>query len=631
MHISNMFRRCVAVILAYTMIFGMSIDLSVSDALSLEGLFQGSAGWNGLVAIGLMIVCYFVLKPIYVEQKVAVRKLDIVLSMMIAFCVLTGKSFQQYGSFYLFTAHGVQFFKCLASFFSFSIIVTVTVCYIRHFIGEGTFLESDGSARTVLYRLFDERPFRTPFFVILLCWMPLLLFFFPGFLMGDTSSQIFMAFNLENKFGLQVIRPNPDIWITNQHPVAHTMLIGACMRLGRIIAGSDTIGYGIYTLIQMVVVATALAYAISFLTKIRVTRVVRLIVLLLYLIHPLFSTYAMLGTKDTIFAAFALVFCVTVAHMVYDSQKELYSKRESIIYLISMMGCVLFRKNAYYMLLVTVPFLFLVLKERRKILFSSFIILIVFQGLYTNVILEKAQIADGSAKDLFSVPFQQTARYIRDYESEITKEEKTAIEGILDYDYVKQHYDPLKSDEVKLTYRNERTDEEFSAYLRAWFGMFLKHPLCYVEATVENTYGYYCFLEEPLDNWNYTQFSSEKQQKRVAKRGFDIHFGEKTETIRTMITRMQQFFVHMPLVSNIMQGALYMWITVFLECEYLKKRRWKEFGLYLPVLLLLAMCLISPVNGSVYFRYMYPVAFMLPILIAISLRYKMESGKQDKV
>ncbi|MBQ9983304.1 MAG: hypothetical protein IJP29_01810 [Lachnospiraceae bacterium] len=626
----NIFRHCITIVLAYVLVFGMSLNLSVSDEWTMAGLFQGSVGWNGFIAVGLMALCYFALKPILLEQKVAIRRLDVVLSMVIAFCMLLGKSFQEYGSFYMFNANNVQFCKCIAAFFSFAIIATTFVCYIRHFIEQRSFFVPNSKTKGILYQIFDKRPFLIPFFIILLVWLPLLLLFYPGFLMGDTSSQIFMAFNLENKFALQVDRPNPEIWITNQHPVAHTMLIGACMRLGRMIAGSDTIGYFIYTLIQTVSVASSLAYAMSFLTKIKTAYVIRISVMLFYLVHPLFSTYAMLGTKDTIFTAFALVFCVTVAHMVHSDKEQLYGKREVILYFVSMLGCILFRKNAYHMLLVTIPFLVMVLKKNRGILLMSFLVLIAFQSAYTNVFLMKAQIADGSAKDTFSVPFQQTARYIRDYEDEITPEEKAAIEGVLDYNYIRDKYDPMKSDEVKKTYRNERTDEEFVAYVKVWFQMFLKHPMCYVEATIENTYGYYCFLEEPIENWNYTQFSAKEQQKRIAKEGFDVHFCDATEGVRNIVTRLQQMFVHMPLMSNVMQCALYMWITIFIVCEYLKKKRFKEIGLYMPIVLLLAMCLVSPVNGSIYFRYVYPVACILPILIGVSLRYKVIDGDDDK-
>lgn len=624
----DVINQCITLLLSYMVICGMSLNLLVSNEKKLSKIVSDTIVQNGIWIIAFMVLGYFALKPIVIKRKVTVQKFDVFLSMLVAFCILVGKSFVKYSNFYMFTANGIQVLKCLVALAAYTILITVMVSYIRFFINEKSFEVSETKKEGILYLLFEKHPFFTPFLVIMILWLPLLILFYPGFLMGDTVSQIFMAFNMENKFGLQVIRPNEAIWITNQHPVAHTMLIGVCMRIGQALADSDTLGYFIYTFVQTTFVAAALAYAMSFLTKIKTAYVIRIAVMAFYIVHPLFVTYAILGTKDTIFASFALILLITIAQMVYDRNAEGLARKELILYFVSVIGCVLFRKNAYHMLLLTIPFLFLVVKRMRKVLLVSFVVLIAFQSLYTNVFLVKAEIADGSEKDLFSIPFQQTARYLRDYEEEVTEEEEAAIRAVLNYDYIKEKYDPLKSDAVKSTYKNERTDEEFAAYIKAWFEMFSKHPVCYLEATIENTYGYYCFLEEPIENWRYTQNSAASQQKRVAEQGFDIHFAEWSKGLRAVVTRVQQLFVYLPIISYIMQGATYMWITIFVCFEYLKKKRFKELGLYLPVVLLLGMCIMSPVNGSIYFRYMYPVAFLLPVLLAVSLRYKvMEEGK----
>ena len=49
---------------------------------------------------------------------------------------------------------------------------------------------------------------------------------------------------------------------------------------------------------------------------------------------------------------------------------------------------------------------------------------------------------------------QQTARYIRDYGNEVTDDERTAIEKVLDYDAIAQSYMPELSDGVKQYYKN---------------------------------------------------------------------------------------------------------------------------------------------------------------------------------
>lgn len=620
----KLINQCITIGLAYIVVLGMNLKLLVSTREQLKDIMQDAMGERGFLAIGLMYFGYLMLKPIVIERKVLLRKLDVLLSMVIAFFILVGKSFVNYSSFYLFTANIVQVLKCILIFAAYSIFISVFISYVRHFIGEKKFVTEEKKETGILYFLFEKHPFLTPFLVIMILWLPILLVFYPGLVMGDTVAQIFQAFNLPNNPGRQVVRPNPDIWVTNQHPVLHTALIGVCMRIGQALVGSYNFGYFIYTFLQTVSVAATIAYAIAFLTKIKTSYALRISVFAFYIIHPFSFTYAILGTKDTFFTCFFLIWLITIVKMIYDKNKDGIERKDLIVYFLSLILSLLLRKNAYYMLLISIPFLAVVLKRMRKVLLVSFFVVIAVQSLYTDGFLKGAQIADGSPKDMFSIPFQQTARYIRTYEDEVTEEEKAAINGVLDYEVIKEVYDPLKSDAVKRTYKDERTDEEFQAYVKAWFGMFLKHPLCYIEATVENTYAYYCFLEEPVDNWSYTHFFASSQQEIVNKKGFDIHFVEGFELLRTLVTRAQQILVSLPILSNVMQCAMYMWITIFVALEYVKKKRFKEFGLYLPILLLLGTCILSPVNGVIYFRYVYPIAFVMPVLLAVSLRYKDE-------
>lgn len=619
----NVIKQCIMIVLGYLVVLGMNVNLNASSSENIITVVNTVFKERGFMAIGLMTLCYIALKPIVLERKVFVRKLDVVLSVMISFCILVGKSFVKYSNFWMFTASAVQLVKCLAVLIAYSIFISVLVSYIRHFIRGKNFFETETKTSGILYLLFEKHPFLTPYLLIMAVWLPFVIIFYPGFLMGDMVAQILMSFNLENHFGHQVTRPNPEIWVTNQHPVLHTAIVGICMRIGYLFTDSDNFGYFLYTFLQTNILAATFAYALSFLTKLKTAYFVRVSILAFYVIHPIFFTYAILGTKDTYFTCLVMIWLITVSKMVYDRKGEGISKKDLIIYFASLIGCVLFRKNAYYMLLVSIPFLFVVIKRMRKVMLVSLIVVIAVQTLYIDVFLKVTEIADGSAKDMFSIPFMQTARYIRDHEEDITAEEKAAIEGVLDYDHIKEKYFPLKSDSVKYTYKNERTDEEFQAYVKAWFEMFLKHPICYVEATVENTYGYYCFLEEPVKNWHYSQITSNRQRQREQlTKHFDIHFLEETRLLRAAITVGHRLFVNLPIIRNVMQSALYFWITIFVAFEYLKKKRFRELGLYLPLLLLLGTCILSPVNGSIYFRYVVPIAFPLPVLLAISLRYK---------
>ena len=45
-----------------------------------------------------------------------------------------------------------------------------------------------------------------------------------------------------------------------------------------------------------------------------------------------------------------------------------------------------------------------------------------------------SNINEGSIKEALSIPFMQTARYVVAYDSEVTEEERNAINNVLEYD-----------------------------------------------------------------------------------------------------------------------------------------------------------------------------------------------------
>lgn len=54
-----------------------------------------------------------------------------------------------------------------------------------------------------------------------------------------------------------------------------------------------------------------------------------------------------------------------------------------------------------------------------------------------------------SPKEMFSLPFQQTARYVKEYGDEISEEEREIIAKVLDYDSLAEIYEPMTADPVK--------------------------------------------------------------------------------------------------------------------------------------------------------------------------------------
>ena len=69
--------------------------------------------------------------------------------------------------------------------------------------------------------------------------------------------------------------------MTRHHPYIHTMLLGLSIQLGRLF-NNDNLGLFIYSLIQVCILSSTLAYSIKFLKKHDISKVYRFILLLIY-------------------------------------------------------------------------------------------------------------------------------------------------------------------------------------------------------------------------------------------------------------------------------------------------------------------------------------------------------------
>ena len=108
-----------------------------------------------------------------------------------------------------------------------------------------------------------------------------------------------------------------------------------------------------------------------------------------------------------------------------------------------------------------------------------------------HVVFSFFKITPGSVREILSIPFQQTARYVKYCSQKVTKNEMMAIDAVLDYKVLGKRYNPNLSDPVKWTFKEKSTTEQRLRYLKTWATMFFKEPKLYIGATIANKYEYF--------------------------------------------------------------------------------------------------------------------------------------------
>ena len=472
-------------------------------------------------------------------------------------------------------------------------------------------------------RILEEHPFGSAFFVLTIFWLPYLIAYYPGIFMGDTGAQISQFFQLPNGTSNYLNLISQDQLINNHHPVLHTVLMGGAVKIGREVFHSDNLGIFLYTLVQFFSTAAVLSCTIAYLKKLKLPIWCQSVTMGIFALYPIVPRYVVLLSKDTLFADSVVLFVLFLVDVVRSEGAMLEKKGKMVLFFLTACLMCLLRQNGVYVLLFSLPILF-VFWKKKKYFFRFASVFIGSAAVYflnVNALYPALLITPGSRREALSIPFQQTARCVKEYGDEITKREKEVIDQVLDYDKIGKNYDPDLSDPVKNTFREDATGQEMKEYFQVWGEMLLKYPKCYVEAFLDQTYGYFYIWDNGTQRGKYYEKTSERcMRERIDGKGFSFHSLPEFKGAREGIEKYSDM-VHSSKVFSVLESpALYTWITLGALAFLLRKRKYAAASLYLPAVCLILVNFLSPVNGTIYFRYALPLLFLLPLLLGIGTR-----------
>lgn len=460
--------------------------------------------------------------------------------------------------------------------------------------------------------LLEKYPFRVSFVLIFSIFLIYMIAFYPIILSPDPSFQIKQFFNVKTKYADYAILLDNNVFLTNHHPVIHTLLLGYSLKLGRFLI-NDNFGLFIYSFVQSVFLISTLAYTIKYLKENEINKKLLLLLLIIYCVVPVYAMYSMSAVKDTYYTCFIIWYIIFLDKLVKNKDKSINLKN-IISLIIVLIGIILFRNNGIYVVMLSLPFVCLYCKKNTKKIVAIFLIIMSFYITYDKVILPYYKITPGSIRETLSVPFQQTARYVKYYGKDLTKEEKNKIDKLLDYNTLSERYNPKLADPVKNKYNKYATNKDLKEYFKVWFKCFFRHPIVYIEATLNNIYGYF----SPQDtNW-YIYF---KYDTRITEDNLVNYHYNDLSTLRLLLSGYAQGFPYIPIIGLISNIGFNTWILLGIAIYSILKKKKELLIVISPMLISLLICIASPANT--YFRYTMPYVFIMPmIFILFSKRLK---------
>lgn len=600
-------------------IFPVLAAFWTATAIALSGEFVNTSGFLNTVNAELggirldKLIVLLALIFFYRKTWEAFRKtrkwITHLIAAFFALFMLIGISYSTQGSWVFILGNKKQSLIAALAFVGYFFLFDVALCVLYRFLEQRGLRQA---ANTRPLPAFMEKHGRlSAFWLIYLCWLPWIIVFFPGSVPADGYRQLDMYFGGEA--------------FTTRHAWILTMFVGLLMSIGRQV--SDNMGVFLIILVTSLIECFCYAIVCEKIKKWKAPKRFYVGSILFFGIMPMFGAYAQTVIKDSVFTAFFALFMALYVDYILQARGDGVSHPVLQLLLLSWVGflvCIT-RNNGIYMVFAAMVLLFFLVAGKKKLL-ALLLAVVIFGGYNVSekVVAPALGISSVSSRVYFSIPFQQTARYLACYPEDVTEEEAEAIDGILNYEQLASRYNPELSDPVKATYRTGKiTKEKLVRYFKAWLSMFKKHPGVYIEATLHNTYGYYYPFYHNTAQGPYRFYMRE-----TTNYSFDYAY-VMPNAVRRVMSGYAYLWRRIPGLAQVCNSGAYTWLLMILAGYLIYKKRWRGILVLAAPFLNVAVCIASPVNGM--FRYVFPLVACTPVVIYWCLRCGQEGeGKVRK-
>lgn len=589
--ISNIL-SAVKILLIFFALLVMSQDvLSVAYTGSISDIAAALFPHNIYVIISFGALVYVYMKA----PKPNLAVWESIVSFLFSGLLILGHSYEMIDSWDLAFGSVISLLLSVATLFGLFFLMRSVLSWGKLLVGRVA--DTDIS----LPKFWQKHPFLVPWLIMFVCWLPYVLVRFPAALEFDAYRQIMQALGV--------------LPFTAHSPPASSFIMGLWVKIGHALFGSYEIGLFLFVLFQTTVCSAIFAYTTLTMKRLQVPEILQLISVAVYAVATIYSNYISTIVKDVLFSCLTVLFIALLAEELFLPHSR---KRCAALFAAALLMAVARNNGIYVLIGCAVTALLLCLMHIRHNRWTRLTVVLlsacVMHSLYSNALLPALGVAEGPFAEVMSIPFQQTARYVRDYPEDVTAEEAESIAAVIDYENLGTLYDPDLSDPVKGTFTGDK--EALSPYLKTWLAHFLRHPDAYLQATINNIYGFFYPNTENFVFYNSLININE------------VQFQDCTALVplRSVLSYCVKLFESFPLTMPLSNTGFQMWIAIYLAAFALFGCKDKRYAfVVLPSLIGIAVCAASPtffLNGV---RYALPVIYANPLLLSLCFRRENET------
>lgn len=433
------------------------------------------------------------------------------------------------------------------------------------------------------------------FALLLACWIPVWLAFYPGTFAADSITQL-------SEYMYEEFSPH--------HPLLHTLLLGGLMQLGmdNDLEGYAMTGVAVYCLVQMVLMAAMLAYACHWLRKRGAPLWARVCVTLLFMLFPFYSLWSFCCQKDVLFGGLVLLFLLQLADVWREGFAGLKSPLRILFFVVTAVLMMLMRNNGIYALCLLLPLAIPLANGARGRMTLLLVGCMAVYLLANGCLIRALDAEEGdTGVEMLSIPLQQLARAVSEDSQALPEDAREYMEELYPYGFT-EYYSPYVADPVKWSMDSDVL--EIPKLLSIWARVGIGHPQAYLEAFLIQNLPY--FLPGSVMQYNFDL--GVRQPSDL----FEIETHSYLPQLKACYESYDRTLTlfGLPGVRLLSDTAFFVWLCLgaFGLAVYRRQRQWMAaLGFLLAIWL---TCLLGPIA---IMRYLLGFFYGMPVILAAML------------
>lgn len=557
--------------------------------------------FNGFGVSGMLIPLMILFFYYFIDEKISYEKND---KKFVNFSSVIFSLIMGIGKYYQYKVISLE--SDLILYFQISLIPIMIVgfyfLFIRvlklllYFIDKAN-VEKKATLNEII---FDKYYCITVIVSLILSYLPYLVAFYPASISYDGSYQI-------GEYLGQFMK-------TDHHPPFVTYFYGFFANLFEKTRNEVYLFIIIFTQLVLILISAILIFGL--LKKCRIPYKFRWCILIFYSFLTFFPIYTVTIVKDSLYYPLTVIYTILLIYGLLFPKEYLCKISYYFKLTITLIFMVLIRNNGIYAFLLSFPLFIIICKNYRiqlgVVLVSVLLISSGVNQFYFNNGVKKLDFKI----DMYTVMFQQTARYGAEHLEDVTMEEYKTLDEIFEYWRLPYEFNPRNADYAKnclRVYENKNKyilEDRLDDYITIWAKQLRRHPLSYISSFIEGSYGYYYpDIKEAYEGLGWYKSINE------AYNSFHFANSPKTAFLRSRLEEFSYLSRDLPFIGLFYSCGFYAWIVIGSIIYLITHKQLKQVIYLIPALVNILVCCVSPISG--YIRYALPVIATAPIFMSL--------------